>query len=233
MKYGAPFSDPATGLHAPIMGMTIHPQTGALLPVGGCHVDPVTRLPVAIEVGSMMVDPVSSQPVPILGVAIDPSTGEVVPIGGTRQGPNNTVALIQGDNYLEPLSNMPVKLGGAILSDADVMPSCGGQRALLDASVMACEARLLDSLRHYKEAVTGEQASENPHGLNARHEESQLETAIKQLEKARNRSKATQLKDVHDLQRREERSSVLALTGGSPGMCGHLSLHITSVYSLL
>ena len=110
-----------------------------------------------------------------------------------------------------------ILLGGAFLSDADVLPSCGGQQALYDSSVMACEARLLDALRHYKEAVSGEHAAENPRGLNARHEESQLEAAIKELNKARNRCKATQLKSIHDLSRREERSSVLATTGGSPG----------------
>lgn len=77
LKYGAPIADHAHGLHVPIMAMTIHPETGAVLPVGGAHVDPVTGLPIAIEVGSLMVDPVTAQPVPILAVAIDFQTGQI------------------------------------------------------------------------------------------------------------------------------------------------------------
>ena len=76
LKYGNPINDPLTGLHVPIMAVTIHPVTGAVLPIGGTHVDPVTGLPVAIEVGSLMVDPMTGMPVPILSVAIDPTTGE-------------------------------------------------------------------------------------------------------------------------------------------------------------
>lgn len=39
-----------TGLQAPILGVTIHPETGAMLPLCGTHKDPVTGLPMAIEV---------------------------------------------------------------------------------------------------------------------------------------------------------------------------------------
>ena len=76
LKYGAPIPDPENGLHVPIQAVTIHPQTGAALPVGGSHTDPVTGLPIAIEVGSLMVDPVTAKPVPILAVGLDPTTGE-------------------------------------------------------------------------------------------------------------------------------------------------------------
>lgn len=76
LKFGNPINDPETGLHVPIMGVTIHPTTGAVLPIGGTHMDPVTGLPVAIEVGSLMVDPLSGTPVPILAVGIDATTGE-------------------------------------------------------------------------------------------------------------------------------------------------------------
>ena len=75
LKYGGPMSDSTTGLHVPILGVTIHPQTGALLPIGGTHIDPVTSLPIAIEIGSLMIDPVTEKPVPILAVAIDETTG--------------------------------------------------------------------------------------------------------------------------------------------------------------
>ena len=75
LTYGAPIADQHHGLHVPIMALTIHPDTGAVLPVGGSHTDPVTGLPIAIEVGSLMVDPVTGKPVPILAVAVDSQTG--------------------------------------------------------------------------------------------------------------------------------------------------------------
>ena len=68
-------SDPETGLLVPIMAVTIHLATGAILPIGSTHIDPVTGLPTAIEVGSLMVDPTSEQPVPILSVTLDPESG--------------------------------------------------------------------------------------------------------------------------------------------------------------
>jgi hypothetical protein len=55
MKYGAPMPDPETGIHVPIMAVTMHPQTGAILPIGCTHVDPVTGLPSPVEVGNSKV----------------------------------------------------------------------------------------------------------------------------------------------------------------------------------
>ena len=69
-------SDPQCGLHVPILAMTLHPQTGNVLPVGGIHTDPVTGLPVPIELGSLMADPVSGRAVPILAVTLNEETGE-------------------------------------------------------------------------------------------------------------------------------------------------------------
>ena len=82
-------------------------------------------------------------------------TGEVVPVGGTREGPHNRVALIPSDLYVETMSNLPVRVGGAFLSDGEVVPSAGSYQALLDSNTLACEARVLDCLRAYKERVTG------------------------------------------------------------------------------
>ena len=71
-------SDPETGLHVPILACTLHPQSGALLPVGGTHIDAVSGLPSPIEIGSLMVDPNSEQPVPILAVSLDQETGNLI-----------------------------------------------------------------------------------------------------------------------------------------------------------
>ena len=70
-------SDTRTGINVPILCVTVHPQTQTILPVGGTHVDPVTGLPVAIEVGSLMVDVETRTMVPILSLTIDSMTGEL------------------------------------------------------------------------------------------------------------------------------------------------------------
>lgn len=75
LKYGQPIADPNSGLLVPIVAMTIHPNTSDILPLGGTHIDPVTRLPVPIEIGSLMNDEKSNQPVPILSVALNSATG--------------------------------------------------------------------------------------------------------------------------------------------------------------
>lgn len=53
--------------------------------------------------------------------------------------------------------------------------------------------------------------------VNVRHELTSLEAAMKELEKARSRMKAYLLRPQHDVERRLDRSSILAATGGCPG----------------
>lgn len=83
LRYNAPMQDHANGLHVPILACTIHPTTGAVLPVGGSQVDPVTGLPVAIEVGAMMMDAVTKMAVPVLGVDIDAGSGKIWTLDST------------------------------------------------------------------------------------------------------------------------------------------------------
>ena len=78
LRYGGPMPDPTSGLHVPIMGVTLHPQTGVVLPVAGSHDDPVTRLSMPIEVGSVMLEPSHGKPVPIVGVTLDGATGNII-----------------------------------------------------------------------------------------------------------------------------------------------------------
>ena len=155
LSFNGPMEDPETGLHVPILAMTIHPETGAVLPVGGSHIDPVTGLPVAIELGSLMVDPTSGKVVPVLSVTIDNQTGAVVPVGGCHMVQGREVPLLPRDVFTEPLSGKPVRVGGAFVNNDVVLPSSGGNQALLDSRALACEARLLDVLRAYSEVVTG------------------------------------------------------------------------------
>ena len=82
-------------------------------------------------------------------------TGEVVPLGGLRTGQHGECPIILGDRFTEPLSKKTVRIQGGYLTEAEVLPSHGGNGALLDANVLAIEARILDTLGAYKEAVTG------------------------------------------------------------------------------
>lgn len=59
--------------------------------------------------------------------------------------------------------------------------------------------------------------------VNVRHELTSLEAAMKELEKARLRMKAYLLRTQHDVERRLDRSSILAATGGCPGTGTHLN----------
>lgn len=54
--------------------------------------------------------------------------------------------------------------------------------------------------------------------LNVRREVSCIEAALKDLANARTLSMTSSLHASHDLTRREERASILATSGGSPGM---------------
>jgi hypothetical protein len=55
-------------------------------------------------------------------------------------------------------------------------------------------------------------------GASLRHEQTLLDAAIRELEKSRNRMKKNLLQASHDVTRRLERASILASSGGSPGM---------------
>ncbi|GFO26753.1 cytadherence high molecular weight protein 2 [Plakobranchus ocellatus] len=214
LRWGLPMSDPALGLHVPILAMT----TGSVIPVGGVHVDPVTGLPVPIELGSMMADPNSGQAVPILAVTLDPETGVVVPIGGTKEGGHSTAHLpiIPGDDYVDPTSRRSVRVHSGHLAQGTVSPSAGSYQALLDSTVLACEVRAIDAVREFKDALYA--AGLRGGSVNVRHEEANMAAALKEVAKTREKMKALRLRSLHDIERRKERAAILAATGGSPGM---------------
>lgn len=141
-------------------------------------------------------------------------TGDIVPVGGVKPGDRHSIPIIPGDLFVEPLSGKVVRVHGGYLKDATVHASAGGFQALLDSSVLACEARVNDALNHYSKA-TFNQTGPN---INVRLEESNLMTALTELEKARDRMKGHLLRTQHDIERRLERASVLAVTGGCPGL---------------
>lgn len=193
-------------------------STGNAYPIGGFHLDPVTNLPIAIELGSSMIDPVTQQPVPIIGVTLDPSTGAVIPVGGTvLEDPESPlpIPVLLYDSFVEAVSEQVLKVTSARFSDVEeaTVERCGGGfRALMDVNELYHESKVLDALRDLNEGLTGAQSS------SGRHEENILETCSKDLSKARTRIKTIQLRDRLDLAKRTERASVLCENGGSPGM---------------
>ena len=160
---------------------------GNAYPIGGCHVDPVTGLPVAIEIGSMMLDPNTGHPAPIVGVTIDPRSGNVIPVGGSPGDSErgDEVPVLLGDSFTEPLSGRPLKVTSARLvddgEDRELEPMGGGYQYVLDVGELYYEYRVLDALQELKEAVTG------PDDLDGRHEQSMLETAQKDLQRGRSK----------------------------------------------
>lgn len=191
--------------------------SGNAYPIGGCHDDPVTGLPVAIEIGSMMLDPNTGRPAPIVAVTIDPRSGHVIPLGGTPGDSDrgDEVPVLLGDSFSEPLSSRPLKVTSARLVDdgeRELEPMGGGYQYVLDVGELYYEFRVLEALQALKEAVTG------PDDLDGRHELSMLETAQKDLQRGRSKVMTHLLRSVHDIMRREERCSLLAESGGSPGM---------------
>ncbi|RXM95099.1 hypothetical protein EOD39_17262 [Acipenser ruthenus] len=75
LKLGGPMADPATGAPVPTLGVTIHPQTGRVHPLGGTYVSPLTKLLESIEIGGVMVHRHTGRVVPIIGVSLDPHSG--------------------------------------------------------------------------------------------------------------------------------------------------------------
>ena len=192
---------------------------GNAYPVGGTHIDPVTNLPIPIELGSTFVDRVTLQPVPIMAITIDELSGEAIPVGGmTLDEPSAPVLLY--DSFTEMLSKKALKVTSVRLADAadwEVERLNGGERALLDVNELYHESRIIDAMIDLKDALTG------PQKATGRHEENILETTLKDVNKSRARVRTLLLRDGHDLVRRLERASILADTGGSPGMYEFIS----------
>lgn len=79
--------------------------------------------------------------------------GVVVPVGGSKDGDCAEIPIIPGDSFVDGPSGKLVRVHSGFVSRNEVKPSAGGYQSLLDATVLACEARALDTLREYKDAV--------------------------------------------------------------------------------
>ena len=79
--------------------------------------------------------------------------GVVVPVGGTKEGDHAEIPIVPGDSFVDGPSGKLVRVHSGLVSGGRVKPSAGGYQSLLDATVLACEARAVDVLREYKDAV--------------------------------------------------------------------------------
>ena len=220
MHLNYPMADQTSGQYVPILAVTIHPQGHMLLPVGGVHSDPITGLPVPIEIGGLMLDKQTKEVVPIAGITIDRETGDVVPVGGvaiSHLSHHNSVEkpILAGDQIRDPLSGRNVRVTGArIEKKGNVVPTNGGFSLLLDANELACEERVVDSIMKLK-AVS--MSSTEGGSFNIHAEQAVLDEALTQLGKARTCTKKLILQQGHSLTRRRETAMTLKETGGSPG----------------
>ena len=212
MHYNHPMADHASGQHVPILAVTIHPDGDTLLPVGGVHNDPVTGLPIPIEIGGMMRDVASDSIVPIVGVRIDATTGRVVPIGGcASQGK----PILLGDVARDSYSGEQVVVTGA--HGAEATPCGGGFESLLDANELACEERVVECLNSFKRVMTESRGGGAGTAFGIHAEEAALEEAMTQLAKCRTATKRRLVERSLNLRRRRATALALRETGGSPG----------------
>ena len=103
--------DPHTGLRVPVLAVTHDLRTNEVVAVGGCMLDPETRLMKPIQIGDIMEDPESRSLLIIMGVKIDEATGCVKPIGAkcVDEGTGADVAMVFGAPMLGEFSGAPCK----------------------------------------------------------------------------------------------------------------------------
>ncbi|XP_041098190.1 uncharacterized protein si:dkey-103g5.4 isoform X2 [Polyodon spathula] len=201
LKLGGPMADPATGVPVPTLGVTIHPHTGRVHPLGGTYVSPLTKLLESIEIGGVMVHHHTGHVLPIIGVSLDPHSGCVIPVGGVLSP--SGAPLLMGDTFTEPLSGKAARISGASLKGAQVVPHGGGYQASLDALTLACRVRVTACLNQCR-------ASLQEHSL--------LKESTGELAKAWRRSQLCLIHTACELERQRERTRSLADSGGSWGL---------------
>lgn len=226
LKLGAPMVDPITGLIVPICAVTIHPRSHDLLPIGGCYTDPISGLPIPIELGSMLLDPVTNMPLPIISVTIDTTTGRVRPVGGTvaikESGSSNSVqkTILLGERGTEPLSQLPVRVTSALLGIRDdymaVEPAFGGYQTYIDSTELAQEGLLIKTIVYLQDL--GYTANDNRSDIMLFSEELQkAHLSYKNVTHSRAINQARYLTNLHSLLVKKESCDKLASNGGSPG----------------
>ncbi|XP_030237257.1 uncharacterized protein LOC115561364 isoform X2 [Gadus morhua] len=203
LQLGSPMADPVTGVPVPILGVTIHPQSGLVYPLGGLYACPLTGLRQHIQMGSPFLDPRTGSMMLTTGVSLDPMTGIVVPVGG----------VVLADSFMEPMSGRLARVGGASLRAGQMVPHAGGFQAFLDSKVLSSRATVLNLLKGLTEGWTS--GSERGHaGSHVDH----VKAAARDLEMAWGRSLHCLLQLQTRLQILIDWSAGLQRDGGTLGL---------------
>ncbi len=226
LKLGGPMVDPDTGLVVPICAVTIHPHSHCLIPIGGTHIDPVSNLPIPIELGSMILDPSTNLPVPILGVTIDASDGRIKPIGGSISTQDtDTISATQktiliGDNATEPLSQLPVRITSAVAGIEDdhytLEPAFGGYQTYIDSAELKHNSMLIKMLIYLQDLVRASDGNRDEQ-VSFSNEARNVHALYEKILSTRMGNQTYHLTHLHSLLMKKDRSDKLASTGGSPG----------------
>ncbi|XP_067422998.1 uncharacterized protein [Emydura macquarii macquarii] len=208
-KLGGLMLDPATEIEVPVLGVTIQPQTGQKLSLGGTYMNPLTGTVTPLEIGGPMIEPEGGKIVPILGVSLDNNTGDVVPVGGLM-GPLGSLSLL-GDSFSEPLSRKTARIHGACLKQEKVLPHAGGYQALLEANTLVAQSHVVKALRQYKDSICKDMSI-------AAEKQEVLKAAVEDLKKSLSIRLHHAMHWMRSLEKQHEIASSLKSNGGKLGI---------------
>ncbi|XP_042707937.2 uncharacterized protein LOC122173896 [Chrysemys picta bellii] len=208
-KLGGLMLDPATEIEVPVLGVTIHPQTGQKLSLGGTYMNPLTGTVTPLEIGGPMIEPEGGKIVPILGVSLDNNTGDLVPVGGLM-GPSGSLLLL-GDSFSEPLSRKTARIHGACLKQDKVLPHAGGYQALLEANTLVAQIHVVKALRQYKDSICEDMSL-------AADKQEVLKAAVEDMKKSLSIRLHHAIHRLRSLEKQHEIASSLKSNGGKLGI---------------
>ncbi len=221
LKLGGAMKDPTSDLCVPICAVTVHPHTKSLLPIGSTCSDPVTGLLVPIQIGAITIDSHTMKPVPILGIDIHPQTGKIVPIGGSTSLQGERKTLLVGENFIDPLSELPAIVASAALStdEIELTPVAGNYQTFLDSTELDWQTRLFDNLTVLHTITETPPNEQHESQLAEKFEE--IETIHSKLTRTQSISRAHSMKLLHDTQQRIDSCHELTQNGASPCYMEH------------
>ncbi|XP_042327722.1 uncharacterized protein LOC121932806 isoform X2 [Sceloporus undulatus] len=208
-KLGGFMHDPASGIEVPILAVTIHPQTGQKMTLGGTYLNPLTGMVTPLEIGGPMRATEGGKIVPILGVSVDSNTGDVIPLGGL-QGSSENLLLI-GDSFVEALSGKIARVQGLCLQQGKVAPHAGGYKVVLEANLLIAQIRVAKALREYKDDIWEDRCS-------AGDGQTSLKVAEEDMTKVLSQKLDYLTYWLQNLEKQQECASHLKSTGGKLGM---------------
>lgn len=216
LSYGMTYTDPVHGQPVKLLACTID-SAGAVLPVGGTYLHPLTNLRTPIDLGLPMLD-VNSAICPIVGVSISPASGDVVPVGGFSNGKSlgSQVSLV------DPLYSLtPLQASGARLdSNTNAAFIVASGRTCLDNMELSKELESIDAIREFVGALS-EFTSEEVLRKSLAQLQLKLEAVSREVGRVRSQSHAVSLARLADLMLHLSHVAEIVKHGGSLGEVVH------------